>query len=275
MRGDTCFAQTAAFERSASIPRHLLTAVSLAESGRWNAGRRENVAWPWTVTSGGKGRFFPTKAAALAAVRALRAAGVGNIDVGCMQVNLHYHGDAFADLEQALDPFHNVAYGAQFLRSLFEQTGSWTQAAGYYHSRTPKRTRAYKLKIVQLWDRVRRNPLFASSPFAAPPVARPPVAMPAPVDLLRTARLNARLRLTRAIERESGGAGVHRRQLDAWRGNGGNGHSVANLAAMRRAQLETRQRRLRMGGGRGDFAAKRETQLKEWRQSLATRAGAS
>ena len=270
-----CFSQTAARERSAGIPHHLLTAISLAESGRWNAGRRENVAWPWTVTSGGKGRFFPSKAAALAAVRKLQAAGVTNIDVGCMQVNLHFHGDAFADLEQALDPFHNVAYGAQFLRSLFDRTGSWTQAAGYYHSRTPKRTRAYKLKVVQLWDRVRRNPLFAESPYAAPPVAAPPVAIPAPIDLLRTARLNARLRLERTIEREGGGVDLHRRQLDAWRGDGGNGHSVATLAAMRRAQLETQRRQLRMGGDRGGFAAKRATQLKAWRQSLTTPGGAS
>jgi hypothetical protein len=275
MHWNSCFAQTAALERSAAIPRHLLTAVSLAESGRWNARRRENVAWPWTVTAGGKGRFFATKAAALAAVRELRAGGVRNIDVGCMQVNLHYHGDAFTDLEHALDPAHNVAYGAQFLRALFEQTGSWTQAAGYYHSRTPKRTRAYRSKIVRLWDQERRRAVSAVATVASIPVAPATVAPRVPIDLNRTARLNARLRLARSVERGVEGPGLRPRQLDAWRNGGAGGHGLADQAAMRRAQLEAQQRRLRMGGDRGGFSAKREAQLKAWRQSLATRDGAS
>ena len=37
-------------------------------------------------------------AAAIAAVTRLRARGIRNIDVGCMQVNLHYHGQHFETL---------------------------------------------------------------------------------------------------------------------------------------------------------------------------------
>ena len=51
-----CAEQTALIERRTGVPKHLLRAISLAESGRWDASKRANVAWPWTVTSGGKGR---------------------------------------------------------------------------------------------------------------------------------------------------------------------------------------------------------------------------
>ncbi|MDZ7712446.1 MAG: hypothetical protein U5L06_04740 [Rhodovibrio sp.] len=69
----------------------------------------------------GRGRYLPSKAAAIAEVRDLQARGVSNIDVGCMQVNLHWHGDAFESLEQAFDPAYNVAYAAAFLLDLAGQ----------------------------------------------------------------------------------------------------------------------------------------------------------
>jgi hypothetical protein len=68
-----------------------MQAISLAESGRWDKSSRSHFAWPWTVMAHGKGRFFPSKAAAIAAVRRLQADGLKNIDVGSMQVNLKYH----------------------------------------------------------------------------------------------------------------------------------------------------------------------------------------
>ena len=36
-----------------------------------------------------------------------------------MQVNLYYHGDAFDNLAEALDPAHNVAYAGTFLKKLY------------------------------------------------------------------------------------------------------------------------------------------------------------
>jgi hypothetical protein len=62
---------------------------------------------------------FPTKAKAIAHVRELQARGVRNIDVGCMQINLRHHPNAFPDLETAFDPEMNTAYAAQFLNGLF------------------------------------------------------------------------------------------------------------------------------------------------------------
>jgi len=147
-----CAAATDAAERiRPELPPHLLGALAKVESGRWNDARSASVAWPWTVMAEGKGRFLPSKAAAIAEVRALQARGVANIDVGCMQVNLHWHGDAFDSLEQAFDPAHNVAYAAAFLLDLHARERSWTRAIGVYHSRTPRFSGPYRVKIFRAW----------------------------------------------------------------------------------------------------------------------------
>ncbi len=143
----SCARLTAQAERAHGLPTHLLSAISKVESGRWHAASGAVLAWPWTVTAGGEGRFLPSKKAAIAEVERLRAAGVRNIDVGCMQVNLHYHPKAFASLEEAFDPRRNVAYATRFLRELKARWGSWTRAVGNYHSNTPALSGRYRVKV--------------------------------------------------------------------------------------------------------------------------------
>ena len=75
-------------EQAASIPRHLLSAISQAEAGRWNSQKQANIAWPWTITAKGTGHFFNSKSEAVAETEMLLTQGVRNIDVGCMQINL-------------------------------------------------------------------------------------------------------------------------------------------------------------------------------------------
>ncbi len=147
---NSCAQRTAAAELAAGMPTHLLTAVSKVESGRWRAESGEILAWPWTVTAGGEGRFLPSKEAAIAEVERLRAQGVTNIDVGCMQINLRYHPKAFDSLEQAFDPDRNVAYAIGFLRDLRERWGSWTRAVGSYHSNTPTLSGRYRAKVFKM-----------------------------------------------------------------------------------------------------------------------------
>ncbi len=140
-----------AAEQQHDLPPHLLTAISKVESGLWDAETKANLAWPWTVMAEGKGRYLPSKTAALAEVRKLQARGIKNIDVGCMQINLHYHPDAFENLEQAFDPKHNTAYAASFLSGLRRNAGSWTHAIGDYHSKTISFARIYRLKVFKAW----------------------------------------------------------------------------------------------------------------------------
>jgi hypothetical protein len=148
-----CADAVAVAERVARMPVRLLRAVSLAESGRWDAENKASFAWPWTVTSGGPGQFFPDKAAAIAHVKRLQSKGVKNIDVGCMQVNLMYHGEAFADLEEAFDPIHNALYAAAFLKELRLERRSWSGAVATYHSATRERGDAYSDKVFALWHK--------------------------------------------------------------------------------------------------------------------------
>jgi hypothetical protein len=152
-----CADFTARAEAETGLPAHLLAAISKVESGRWDASQGAVSAWPWTVTSGDEGGFFPTKAAAIAEVRALRAQGRRNIDVGCMQINLKHHPEAFADLEAAFDPAQNVAYAASLLLRLRQEARSWTKAIAFYHSRTPKFNGPYRLKVFRAWREERHD----------------------------------------------------------------------------------------------------------------------
>ena len=151
----SCAGPIAAAEKLTKMPDQLLTSVALAESGHWDSVHKANVAWPWTVTSGSDGRYFSTKAEAIAWVKTLRARGVTNIDVGCMQINLHHHADAFTSLDEAFDPVTNVAYAAAFLMQLFQDKRSWPVAVGLYHSATPALHFAYRQKVQTIWNEER------------------------------------------------------------------------------------------------------------------------
>lgn len=146
-----CRDLTAQAARAHRIPPELLTAVSLAESGRYDRTRKAVLAWPWTIYAEGRGRYLDSQAAAVAEVKRLRARGVRNIDVGCMQVNLGHHPQAFESIEQAFDPHANVDYAARFLKELHERTRSWNQAVALYHSSTEALNRPYRQKVMQLW----------------------------------------------------------------------------------------------------------------------------
>jgi hypothetical protein len=150
-----CAALARQAERAQGIPLGLVEAVALAESGRWLADEGTTRPWPWTVTSGPDSFYFASKREALRKVQELRSQGRSNIDVGCMQINLGYHGHAFDSVAEALEPATNVAYGAQFLRQLRQETESWARATARYHSRHPKRGQAYREKVYRFWEQVR------------------------------------------------------------------------------------------------------------------------
>ncbi len=156
-QGRLCARAIKSAERHYRIPGQLLAAISLAESGRYSKARRADFAWPWTVRSGKFSRFLPNRAAAIDTVRRLQAKGIRNIDVGCMQVNLSYHPNAFADLRTAFDPTHNVYYAARFLTRLHRSKRSWSHAVGLYHSAKPAKRVPYWRRVMRLWTKERRR----------------------------------------------------------------------------------------------------------------------
>lgn len=197
---DVCYEQTSTQEQVNGIPAQVLTAISMVESGRWNERRGARIAWPWTVTNGKDGRFFQTKAEAIAHVRALQARGETNIDVGCMQINLYYHGDAFPTLDKAFEPAANVRYAVDFLTRLHAETGSWTQAVARYHSATPVYAERYMNKFRIAWQEAQENAVVAGLPPVHDVVGRA-----AEIEAARQAerqRLEAEQEAERAAARE-------------------------------------------------------------------------
>ena len=172
-----CTVHASAQEQANRIPNGLVQAVALAESGRWLAEDQSTLPWPWTVTSGKDSFYLPTKAAAIAKVRELKADGRTNIDVGCMQINLRYHPDAFTSLDEAFDPDSNVAYGTKFLKELRHQTRSWGKATAFYHSQNRERGNAYRTKVYRFWRKLQKHQILRGGDKASEdiePSASPP-----------------------------------------------------------------------------------------------------
>ncbi len=252
-------------EHRNAIPKGLLKALSFAESGRWytpsETGRGEILAWPWTVTSGGKGHYLPSRSDAVAFVKSLQADGVTNIDVGCMQINLKYHPDAFTNLERAFDPETNAAYAANFLRERFATSKSWLQAAGDYHSTTPALNEEYRRKIVKLWKgaapsegtgirmaSLKTAQIYRETAQVYPTASLnkvPPYAHLPALDMARTRGFNKAFLKRRAA---GGNAIVNRRNAMEY------GTHVAQLSGSTHTV---------------GFASKRRAQLRAWRQSRA------
>lgn len=144
-------------ERVNPIPHHLLGTIARIESGRREPSSGEMTPWPWTINAEGQGRFLPNKAAAIATIRSLQGRGVRSIDVGCMQINLMHHPNAFVSLEDALEPLNNVRYAASFLLQLNSTRNNWVQSASNYHSNTSDLATAYQQRILATWPEEARR----------------------------------------------------------------------------------------------------------------------
>ncbi len=173
-----CRAAVGAAESSLRIPDAFLSAIARVESGRPDRQTGVLAPWPWTINAEGKGSFFPSKAEAIEAVRALQARGVRSIDVGCMQVNLMHHPEAFASLEQAFDPAENANFAGRLLLSLFAQTRAWPRAAAAYHSQTPTIGAAYQERVLAEWAVPEGAASVPRREAAEPPVTPTPPAPP-------------------------------------------------------------------------------------------------
>lgn len=139
------------YEKKYEMPNNMLRAVSVTESGKWHKGMNKNIAWPWTINVSGKGYQYDSKREAIAAVRDFQAKGNKSIDVGCMQINLRYHPEAFSSLEQAFEPKYNIEYAAKMLSAKFEKNGSWKTAIGHYHNADPRLGRKYTERVYSTW----------------------------------------------------------------------------------------------------------------------------
>lgn len=127
-----------------AVPLAVLYAVALTETGQ----RGSLHAYAMNVE--GRPIFNPTLQEALSQFAAARRGGAVLIDIGCMQVNYHFHGTSFASLEDMFEPRRNIDYAARFLRNLRTSEGSWTAAVARYHAgpNNPPAQKSYVCAVI-------------------------------------------------------------------------------------------------------------------------------
>ena len=125
---NVCEREMISAARKYNVPLGVLYAVGLTETGR------RNSLYPYALNIEGKSVFPPSRQAAKQDVIDAQQHGKKLIDIGCMQINHHYHGDQFRSVDQMLEPRANVQYAARFLKDLRRRQGSWTMAVARYHA---------------------------------------------------------------------------------------------------------------------------------------------
>ncbi|QBY02223.1 lytic transglycosylase domain-containing protein [Rhodophyticola sp. CCM32] len=158
--------------RSSGVPLEVLLAITRTETGRRRNGQTQ--PWPWTVNMEGHGLWFQSRAEALAYATRHQAGGATRFDIGCFQINYHWHGAAFASLDAMFDPDTNARYAAAFLTRLQGELGSWDAAAGAYHSRRPEHATNYLARYHQQLAALDTPATIDTAPVADPrPADRP------------------------------------------------------------------------------------------------------
>jgi soluble lytic murein transglycosylase-like protein len=125
------------------VPAGILYAVGLAETGR------KGSLQPNAMNIEGKAVFPKSRSEALATFEAARRDGKTLIDLGCMQINHHYHASHFRSVEDMLDPRQNVDYAARFLASLHARHETWSMAVARYHA-GPDNNPAQKIYVCRV-----------------------------------------------------------------------------------------------------------------------------
>jgi hypothetical protein len=170
-----CRSAAQAFEQSANLPPGLLLAIGQVESGRSDPMTGRTDPWPWSTNHAGEGHYFASAQEAIAWTAAQLASGNRSIDVGCFQVNLFYHPDAFASLAEAFDPAANARYAAALLNRLHEQAGNWPSAVALNHSADPFEGQRYSGRVIEAWNtggRIVGFPVIAAIRAGDPVVVR-------------------------------------------------------------------------------------------------------
>ena len=144
-------AAAAVAEARHGLPPGLLTAIGSVESGSWGPSVNGNDGTP--------GRRFATTDDAVRYTASLLGSGSTMVDVGCFQVDLRYHPDAFQHWQDGFDGTLNAEAAAGILTELHLRSGSWDRAVALYHSADQERGQAYLQTVLDTW---RRDPSVTS-----------------------------------------------------------------------------------------------------------------
>ena len=146
-----------AYEKKYNMPRDMLKAIALTESGKWSKLLNKKIMWPWTINVEGKGYQFDNRYQAIKAVKHFQNKGITSIDVGCMQINLKYHPEAFRTLNQAFEPRYNIGYAAKVINNKYSKNGDWETAIRHYHNVHEKYSDKYLKRVYENWGSKGKN----------------------------------------------------------------------------------------------------------------------
>ncbi len=151
--GGTLFDEAA---RAYGLDALLIYAVALVESGADRGGGRV-APYPWTLRAPGRPFRAATKEEAGAKLAAFSRRHGHAIDVGLMQVNLHWHGRGLASPADLLDPRTNLMVGARILsRAIASAPEDFELGVGRYHTwRDEGRARRYGRRVLTIYRRLR------------------------------------------------------------------------------------------------------------------------
>lgn len=164
-----CSTLSRMIEIEEGLPPLLLSAITFVESSDM----------PWVIGVEGVSHRFYKKEDAIKKIKELRAQNIKNFDVGCMQINHHFHRKEFASLEDMMHPVYNIRYAARLIKAFYHETKSWDKAIAYYNSRDLRYSSVYKQKVAAEWDKIKSQTvpskdvlhLFANIPKEKPNVS--------------------------------------------------------------------------------------------------------
>jgi soluble lytic murein transglycosylase-like protein len=126
--GASCENQIMAAAQKYGIPAGILYSVGLTETGR------KGSLHPNALNIEGKAIYAKSSRHALDIFHSARTNNKKLIDLGCMQINHHYHHREFNSVAEMLNPKKNVEYAAKFLSRLKKRHQTWTMAVARYHA---------------------------------------------------------------------------------------------------------------------------------------------
>lgn len=136
-----CIGYAIEAEEKNGIPSGLLVAISLVESGRGGAPQA------YAMNVAGRSIYAKNSTDAVRHLRGSDGKLRSNSYVGCMQLSVGVHSRQFGQLEQMIQPRHNVNFAANLLTRLHRQEGSWRSALARYNGGSQRVAQNYICKV--------------------------------------------------------------------------------------------------------------------------------
>ena len=140
---------------------YVLYSIALLESRRISKKDGLVRPWPWAITVNGpkgtkpKSHYPTTKKDAKKLLKDILTK-TDNVDVGLMQVNVHYHGHRVPDPMDLLDLETNLIVAGQILAEAIKSSpGELVTGVGRYHSWRAEKSLDYGYRVLTLTKNLR------------------------------------------------------------------------------------------------------------------------